>query len=126
MQSINLSNNKTPIDISIFCLSIDENIFKDERFIQLLDLIKIEPYKYVYSFYTESVLLGENVYIPIFHTLYLSSKNHNVIIGTSDDLWLINAFPNNTYYILENKEDKFDYTNYKIKKINNLKSIGEV
>lgn len=124
MQLTNLSNNKT-VDISIYYSQISENIFKDTIFIDLMNNIIQEKYLYSYRFaiYTDLNLLQTNIFIPVFHTIYLGSSKHNVIISNDNDLWLLNTFTNNNYYILHNKNDEFNYDPYNITKIQNIKEL---
>jgi len=124
MPSLNSINNQH-IDISLFFNILNNNIYKDNRFIQLLSLVNEDPRKYTYACYTESSYLKENIYIPVFHTLYLASKFHNVIIENINDSWLVETFPNNNYYILSNNESEL-LESHKIKIINNLREIGEI
>lgn len=99
MQLQNFTNNKN-IDISLFFNVLNDNIYKDNRFIELMSLVKNDPYKYTYACYTESSYLKDNIYIPVFHTLYLGNKFHHVVLENANDDWLIDTFPNNQYYIL--------------------------
>ncbi len=124
MQSTNLLNN-TKIDISLYYKTIDDKIFKDQRFVDLMNLLLKEDnlYKYSYAFYTDSFLLKSNLYIPNFHTMYLSAHNHNVVIGDEKDVWLLDIFKHNKYYILDNPKDTFDYTALGITKIKHIKDI---
>lgn len=125
MESISLSNH-TRYSLALYYKSVDETIFKEERFIQLMNMLLSNKVNTEYAFYTDSFLLRTNLYVPNFHTMYLASGNHNVIIGDSEDIWLLDVFKNNKYYILDNnKEDKFDYESKGIKKISHIKSIGE-
>lgn len=124
MASLNLLKNTPLIDISLYYKYIDENIFKDFRFVQLMNiLMKAEYHSYKYSLYTDTFLLQTNVYLPNFHSSYLACGNHNVFIGNPEDLWLTEIFTNNNYYVLENDKDDFDYSKHNIKK---LKSIREI
>ena len=91
---------------------------------QLLSLVNDKPHQYTYACYTESSYLKENIYIPVFHTIYLSSKFHHVVLEDINDAWLISAFPNNNYYILSDKASGLDLN--KIKIINHLNQIGNI
>lgn len=123
MQSTNLSNKHT--NISIFSRILSDDIFQDFRFVQLMNmLIKIEnKHKYSYCFYCDQNALKTNIFIPVFHTMYLGCQNNNVLIRNSEDLWLLDIFKNNKYFVLENKEDIFDYEKLGIKKINSIQEI---
>lgn len=124
MLSLNSTNNKN-IDISLFFNILNDNIYKDNRFIQLLSLINENSHRYTYACYSESSYLKENIYIPVFHTLYLASKFHNVILENINDSWLVETFPNNSYYILSDNKSELLQLN-KVKIINNLREIGEL
>lgn len=124
MQSTNLLNS-THTDLSLFFNILNDNIFSDDRFIQLMTLVEKDPNKYIYACYSESSYLKQNIYIPIFHTLYLASKHHNVILNDTNDLWLLDTFPNNTYYIMSNNNQSID-NKLNIKIINNLSEIGAI
>lgn len=124
MQSSNLSNN-TRINISLYYKVVDDKIFKEQRFIELINLLLKEDnvFKYSYAFYTDSFLLRSNLYIPNFHTMYLSTNNHNVVLSDEKDVWLLDIFKHNKYYILDNPKDLFDYSSLGINKIKNIKDI---
>jgi hypothetical protein len=55
--------------------------------------------------------------------MYLSCQNNNVLIKDSNDLWLIDEFKNNKYFVLKNEKDTFDYTAKGVKIIENIKEI---
>lgn len=116
------------IDISLYYKSIDENIFKDQAFIELMNMLLKQEliYKYKYAFYTDLYVLKTNIYIPNFHTMYLANGTHNVLIKDSEDIWLLDIFKNNDYYVLENSNDSFDYEKHGVKKIQQLKEIGVI
>lgn len=118
MQSTNLLNKTNHIDISIYYDTIDERIFNDTKFKEMVTLIENQPSKYIYALYGDNNLLKNNIYIPIFHTSYLVSKKHNVIINDIVDLWLLDIFPNNNYYAM------FDSNDSRVKFIHNLTEIG--
>lgn len=120
MQLQNFTNNNN-IDISLFFTVLDDSIYKDNRFIELMTLVKNDPYKYTYACYTESSYLKDNIYIPVFHTLYLANKFHHVILENPNDDWLIGIFPNNKYYILSDDQSAPGVT-----RINSLTQIGEI
>ena len=125
MELLNSSNKTQLINLSLYYKVVDEKIFKEQRFIELMNLLlhNNNMYKYTYSFYTDSFILKTNLYIPNFHTMYLSSGNHNVIIQDHEDVWLLDIFKHNKYYILDNPKDEFDYGSLGINKIKQLKDI---
>ena len=124
MQLIN-SSNKHTVNISIFDRILDDRIFQDFRFVQLMNmLINIkDKHKYSYCFYCDQSALKTNIFIPIFHTMYLSCQNNNVLIKNHEDVWLSDTFKNNKYFVLRNKDDNFDYANHNIKVIDNIQEI---
>jgi hypothetical protein len=79
--------------------------------------------KYRFAIYSDSSSMNINIFMPIFHTLYLGSSNHNVLIFDSEDLWLIDQFPNNKYYIIKTPKDEFNYSEFNIKEIKTIKEI---
>ena len=94
MESPNLSK-KTPINISLFYPVITNDIFNDHRFNSLLNvLIKLDDTAspYTYSLYSDASVLTSNIYIPIFHTIYLGCTTNNVVIANDKDLWLLNTY----------------------------------
>ena len=121
-----LQNSLKTIDISLYYKAIDETIFKEQAFVELINmLVKKELiYKYKYAFYTDTYLLKTNLYIPNFHTMYLSNDVHNVVIKDSEDLWLLDIFNNNRYYVLNNPNDTFDYESHGVIRLDQLKDIG--
>lgn len=124
MLSTNLLRTK-PTDISIYCNELSDDIFKDFRFIDLMNTIIQEEYLYKYKFaiYTDLNGLRTNLFVPIFHTMYLGSSNHNVIITDDNDLWLLDTFSNNKYFIMPKSDDTFNYNPYNITKIQNIKEL---
>lgn len=125
MQSTNLSK-QYPINISIFDSFIDESIFEDIRFVQLMNLLIKDvgnAYKYSYCFYTDKSMLKTNIFIPIFHTLYLGCRTNNVIIKNSNDVWLTSIYKHNNYYVIAKEEDKYDYDQHGIIKITDISEI---
>jgi hypothetical protein len=125
MQLTNLSNNTLATDISIYCRELTDSIFKDFRFVDLINnLIKKDSIcKYKFAIYTDLSIISANIFIPVFHTMYLGSSNHNVLISDSNDLWLIDTFTNNKYFIIPKENDDFNYKPYNITKITNIKEI---
>jgi len=125
MLSTNLSNTKLVTDVSIYCRELTDRIFQDFRFIDLINsLIKQENIgKYRFAIYTDLSLISANIFMPVFHTMYLGSSNHNVLISDSDDLWLCQTFSNNKYFIIPKENDDFNYGPYNVKKISNIKEI---
>lgn len=127
MQSTNLSK-KSPINISIFNKTLTDSIFEDMRFVQLMNLlIKAENvHKYSYCFYCDSAMLKTNLFIPVFHTIYMSCQNNNVLIKDHHDIWLKDIFKNNKYYVLSAPKDDFDYAAHGITRIEDIKQIDGV
>lgn len=111
--------------ISLYCKSVDEKIFQDFRFIDLMNLILKEEnlYQITYALYTDNNLLKTNLYIPTFHTMYLGCGNHNVIIQDSDDIWLCDAFSNNNYYVIADDKKTYDYSQHNIKIIERIQEL---
>lgn len=125
MESQNLSTAQN-INLALYYKSIDHDIFNDYRYISLMEiLIKDNNFvKYNYAFYTDSYLLKNNIFIPVFHTMYLASGSKRVVISNKDDVWLTEIFNNNTFYVLNNETDtEFDYESYGIEKINSIEDI---
>lgn len=127
MQSVNLSKT-LPINISIFVKRLTDEIFDDMRFVQLMNLlIKSENiHKYSYCFYCDSSMIKTNLFIPVFHTVYLGCQTNNVLIKDSNDLWIKDIFKHNKYYVLSQEKDNFDYNAHGIIKIDNIKEIEGV
>lgn len=124
MQSTNLSKN-IQSDISIYRRKLTEDIFKDFVFIDLMNKLLQNKIgcNHKFAIYTDVSLISTQTLIPIFHTMYLGSSNHNVIIEDSNDLWLTQTFKNNKYYIIPKLRDDFNYEPYDIKKIQTIKEI---
>lgn len=124
MQSIN-SLKKSEVDISLYYKSLTNNIFKSFIFVDLMN--KLIQDKLVagsrFAIYTDINVLTTNILVPVFHTMYLGSTNHNVILENSDDLWLIQTFTNNKYFIIPKEDDDFDYTPYNVTKIQSISEI---
>lgn len=124
MESTNLLN---PIkNISLFYPIIDEKIFKDQKFIELMNILiqKDNITRYTYALYTDTFLLRTNLFIPAFNTLYLSCNNNNVILNNDEDIWLTKLFTNNNYFILkENTNTETNYNDHNIKIINLVKDV---
>lgn len=125
MESQSLSKTQ-PINLALYYKSIDDSIFQEARFIELMNfLIKdTNLINYNYAFYTDGYLLRANLFIPSFHTMYLACGNKDVVIQDKEDLWLIETFSNNRFYMVENKDgDTFDFSNFNIQIIPNIKSL---
>lgn len=125
MLSQNLLKNQL-IDISLYYPEVTSQIFKDGVFLDFIKSIEKDTVPtYKFAIYTDMNLISTNIFIPIFHTLYLGGSRHNVIIRTSNDLLLLETFKNNNYYIIENDSDTFDYRPYNLTKIKNIKDIQQ-
>lgn len=120
MQSTNLSK-KIPKQISFYYTLIDTNIFKDNGFIEINNLLsqKDNLSKYSYCLYTDTNLLKPNIFAPIFDTLYLASRNHNVVLNSTRDFWLVEMYPQNKYFYLGTEA----YENNKIQQITSITEI---
>lgn len=113
----------TQHSISFFCKIIDNSLGNDSRYIQLLEIIKEYPLTN-YAFYSDNIILKNNFFIPLFHTMYLGNGNHNVVLSDEDDIWLTDIFTNNKYYILKtNSLHDTIINNNKIQIISHLKEI---
>jgi hypothetical protein len=55
--------------------------------------------------------------------MYLACQNNNVLIKNHKDLWLIDTFKNNKYFILRDKNDEFDYSESGVLVIDNIVEI---
>lgn len=124
MQLTNLSKNILT-DISIYRCKLTEDIFKDFAFIDLMNKLLQSKVNHNHKFaiYTDLSLISTQTLIPIFHTMYLGSSSHNVIIEDSNDLWLTQTFKNNKYYIIPKIKDDFNYDPYPVTKIQTIKEI---
>lgn len=123
MQSTSLSK-KSVTDISIYCTQVTNDLFKDFRFVDLMNnLVKSENHSYRFAIYSDLSLISTNIFIPIFNTIYLGSSNHNVIVNNSKDLWLLKIFKNNKYFVMYNEKDTFDYDSYGVKVIKTIREI---
>lgn len=123
----NLSKNST--NISIFCKTLTDEIFEDLRFVQLMNMLisRDDLYKYTYCFYCDSASLKNNLFIPIFHTSYLTSNINNVLIKDVDDLWLLDIFSHNNFYILKDQViNDYDFTKHNIKIINHISELRSI
>lgn len=127
MQSTS-SLKKYPIKLGIFTKTLTDNIFEDMRFVQLMNLLvqSDSVYKYSYCFYCDNSLIKTNIFIPVFHSVYMACQTNNIIINNSDDIWLTNIFKHNKYYVLSSKTDDFDYKSYGVNVIDNIKDIDGV
>lgn len=125
MQSIN-SLTKSPINISIFSRILNNQIFEDVRAQQLFNIIAAKENigKYSYAFYTDSNELKENLFIPVFHTVFLGCVVSNVILENESDLWVEELYPHNKYYVIDSKIT--DFSKIQNKNIHIIKSILEI
>lgn len=117
------NSQKTLNSIALYYRTVDESVFADSRFSELINHLCQDKnfLDYSYALYCDSYLLRTNIFIPVFHTMYLSSGNKNVILNNYEDLWLLDAFKNNTYYMIHN--DQYDLSQFNITSIPNIKSI---
>jgi len=125
MQLRNLSPKNKHIDISLYYGVLNDPLYKDKGFLELISLIQINSSQYIYSLYTEKCLIKDNIYIPVFHTIYLSCKHHNVIVNSEQDFWLQEVFPNNTYYFITDQYDSFKKLDNNILTIRSISEIGD-
>lgn len=126
MQSPDSSKN-TPLNLGLYFYEINQQISQDPRFIELQQILSDEESlnKYIYSLYSDTNLLANNLFMPILHTIYLASGQSNIIIESDKDLWLVDAFPNNLYFYMGESSEEID-KNPKIKMIKSIKEIGAV
>lgn len=124
-----LSSKKLPINISIYSNLLNDDILKDPRVIQLLNIAHSQDslHKYQYAFYSDSNELKSNIFMPVFHTMYLACSSNNVIIKGQEDFWLLEAFSNNRYFILkENTEPTTDYAAKNIQIIDSITDMEKI
>jgi hypothetical protein len=114
-----------PINIALYYNEITQDILTDPRFVELQTMLseKENLNKYIYALYSDINLLRENLFMPIFHSIYLGSGKANVILESINDDWLLSAFPNNTYFYMG--DDETTLNNEKIIKIKSIKEIGQ-
>lgn len=122
MQSPDSSKN-TPLSLGLYFHEITQNIYQDPRFIELQQILSNEENlnRYIYSLYSDTNLLASNLFMPIFHSIYLASGRSNIVIESDQDLWLIDAFPNNLYFYMGNNEEI-----NKSPQVKSIKSITEI
>lgn len=127
MPQIN-SLKKQLTNVSIFTKILTDDIFNDMRFVQLMNLLiqSDNLHNFTYCFYCDHSSLRTNIFVPVFHTIYLGCQKNNVLLGNHEDLWITNIFKQNNYYVLSNKDDPFDYHAHKVSRINNIKEIDGV
>lgn len=125
MASTNLLK-PTVKNISLFYTVVDETLFKDQQFIELMNILiqKQNTDKYSYAIYADSNMLKTNLFVPTFHTIYLACRHNNVILGGDDDLWVSKIFTNNSYFMLkENSNKETNYNEYNVKIISGVKEL---
>jgi hypothetical protein len=127
MQSPDLLKN-TPISLSLYFNEINKTIFQDARFLELQNILSNPENlnRYTYALYSDINLLAENIFMPIFHSVYLASGVSNVLVESEKDLWLIEAFPNNRYYFMGKEPSKEILEETKITVITSIEEIGKV
>lgn len=126
MQSLDLLKN-IPINLGLYFHEITQQIYQDPRFVELQQLLsnKDNLNKYIYSLYSDTNLLTNNLFMPIFHSVYLASGQSNIIIESDNDLWLLGAFPNNLYFYMGDSDEEIR-KNPRIKIIKSITEIGGV
>lgn len=114
-------SKKYPINISLFFNKIDKSTMQLPIVQELLQITtsKDSINKYIYAFYSDTNLLSENIFIPIFHTMYLGCQKNNVILTDNDSFWLTEVFSHNNFYYYGDETIESD----KIKKISSIKEI---
>jgi hypothetical protein len=118
MEYQNLSA-KTQTNIGLFCSEINRQIYNDIRYTQLIEVIQ-EGQNINYALYGDTILLKENLFVPMFHTMYLANGINSVVLASEDDFWITDLFTNNIYYIIDQTDD-----NTKVYK-NNIKTIKHI
>jgi hypothetical protein len=118
MQSTN-SLKEYPIQISFYYNQVTNEIFKDKNFIEINEFLsdKNNIGKYTYSIYTDLNLLKPNIFVPIFDTIYLASRNHNVVLNSTNDFWLCDLYKQNKYFFVGSCDHK---------SIQSIESITEI
>lgn len=106
----------------MYFTKIDKSILQSPLVKELFSITssKENINKYIYAFYSDTNLLSENIFIPIFHTMYLGCQKNNVILMDENSLWVPQIFTNNNFYYYADKTIDID-TN--IKKISSIKEI---
>lgn len=118
------SSKISTINISIFYKVLSNSVTKEKPIVELLQLLneKQNIYKYQYAFYTDINELNNNIFIPVFHTMFLGCSNNNVVIGKPEDKWICELFPNNKYYMFNDSQNDTDAP----KDITIINSIKEI
>lgn len=126
MQSPDSSKN-TPLSLGLYFYEITQQIYQDPRFVELQQILSNENNlnKYVYSLYSDTNLLANNLFMPIFHSIYLASGQSNIVLESDKDIWLVDAFPNNLYFYMGEANKEVDQ-NPKIKTIKSITEIGNI
>ncbi len=124
MQSPNTSKNTQPIKIGLFFNSLDNDSLKDVRYKELMSLMSEEKNltQYLYALYTDTNLLAQNIFLPVFHTIYLGCSSNNIVLQSLDDSWLTSMYPHNKYYYLVT-DKSIPVLNNKIHKITSIREI---
>lgn len=105
---LSLDSSKNAItNISLYFENITKNIFGDKRYVQLMNLLDSSDntYKYTYCLFTDANLLTTNLFMPVFHTMYMGSSHNNIVLQSEDDFWIPKMFPNNKYYYLSETDN---------------------
>jgi hypothetical protein len=116
------SSVKTLTNIGLFCREIDRQIYGDTRYLQLMEVVKEYPMTN-YALYSDSILIKENLFMPIFHTMYLANGINAIILANTDDFWITEIFTNNIYYIIDQSNGGSRVENQKIKTIKHIREI---
>lgn len=119
-------------DIAIACSHLNQKMYENPCFQELLNLIKDEEFNrnYNYAIYTDEMSVKENLFIPRFHTYYLQSKTKDVILLDKESLTIAEVYGHHRFYIYNNKQllDTFKryYENINITHIQSIKDINNV
>lgn len=121
------SSKKFLTNIAIFNSFLGYSIYQDKRLHQLSELWANKDllYSYTYGFYCDESMIKPNVFFPIYHTTHLAYKKNAIILKDHNDIWLMELFSKNDFFIVNDQSDTFDYSNYPIKKVNHIIEIWE-
>ena len=112
------------IKLGLYFDTFDNNSLQDKRFLQLMKLVSDQNNlsKYIYAIYSDTNILSQNVFIPVFDSIYLGCSTNHIVLENINDEWLLSAYPQNKYYMLVD-DSRLPILNDKIQKITSLMEI---
>lgn len=109
--------------------TIDNKALKDKYIQELIDLGGEYDFamNYTYAIYADTNTVISNIFLPIFHTIYLNSSPKLIIIRNKDYADIMELYPYHSFYVCSDQYTESDYAQLKDQFTNsNLNFISSI